>query len=91
MKKEVEIPTCLNLGLAYLKVGEPQQAIKFASQVLSEDPENSKALFRRGYAYLTKGDLELAREDLKEAHRLTNGQDASINKAIAKLKEQFSK
>lgn len=91
LKKEVEIPTCLNLGLAYLKVKDYQQAIKYSSQVLSEDPQNSKALYRRGYAYMSNGDLDLAKEDLKLAYEITKGKEDTINKAIAKLKEQYQK
>ena len=52
---EIEIPTCLNLAHCYNKIGEYQHAIKYASQVLVNEPENVKALYRRSIAYTKTG------------------------------------
>ena len=85
----MEIPTCLNLALAYLKVKEYQLAIKFATQALSKDPENAKALFRRGSAHMARGELGKAKEDLVQANAVTEGKDAGVREALAALKERY--
>lgn len=85
----MEIPTCLNLALAYLKVKEYQLAIKFATQALSKDPENAKALFRRGSAHMARGELDKAKEDLKQANEITEGKDAGVREALVSLKERY--
>lgn len=67
---EVEIPTCTNLAHCYLQVGEYDHAIKYASQALVNEPENWKALYRRGLAYTKMGKAAEAKEDLKQALEL---------------------
>jgi len=69
--KEIEIPVCLNLGLSYLKTKDYNLAIKYCTQALEKDDSNDKALYRRGMAYLNKGDIERAKSDLSRAHDLT--------------------
>ena len=64
MEKEIEIVCSLNLGLSYLKIKEYQMAIKYTSNVLAKDPDNDKALYRRGMAYIGTGDISKAKADL---------------------------
>jgi len=52
---------CLNLGLCYLKIEEFHYAIKYCCQVLDKDDENDKALYRRGMAYISIGELNKAK------------------------------
>ena len=58
--REIETPVSLNLALVYLKVGEYQHAIRYAGQVLQNEPQNSKALYRMGVAYNKIGKHEKA-------------------------------
>ena len=55
--QEVEILTCINLAHVYIKLEQYHYAIKYASQALEKDPENTKALFRKGIAYTKVGEL----------------------------------
>jgi tetratricopeptide (TPR) repeat protein len=91
MVKEIEIPVCLNLGLAYLKVKDFSLSVKYCSQALEKDPENDKALYRRGMAYLGSGFIEKAKADLTKAYEVTNGKDQNVIKALHELKEKVAK
>jgi AH receptor-interacting protein len=65
------IPLLLNLSACKLKLGDFPAAIDHTTSVLDVDPNNVKALFRRGQAHMQRGrDLELAVEDLSRAHQL---------------------
>eukprot|EP00826_Nyctotherus_ovalis_P046392 TRINITY_DN5238_c0_g1_i5.p3 TRINITY_DN5238_c0_g1~~TRINITY_DN5238_c0_g1_i5.p3 ORF type:complete len:120 (-),score=21.97 TRINITY_DN5238_c0_g1_i5:377-736(-) len=46
--KEIELPVNLNLALCNIKVKNYPYAIHHATQVLEFDPDNCKALYRRG-------------------------------------------
>ena len=74
-QKEIEIPVCLNLGLAFLKTKEYQMAIKYCSQALGKEPDNDKALYRRGMSFLGVGDIPKAKADLTRAYEITGGKD----------------
>ena len=86
---EVEIPTCLNLAHCYLKLEEYDHAVKYTSQALVNQPENVKALYRRGVAYTKMGKNLEAREDLLQALELSTdkSEQASIKKALQDVKE----
>lgn len=90
-EKDIEMPVSLNLGLAYLKVKEYGLSAKYCSQALSKDPDNDKALYRRGMAYLGTGDVEKAKSDLTRAYELTQGKDSNVIKALHDLKAQVQK
>ena len=87
---EVEIPTCLNLALCYLKIQEYDHAVKYASQALVNDPENVKALYRRGLANVKMGKNVEAKEDLNQALELSKDQNEqqSIKNALHELRQQ---
>ena len=86
---EVEIPTCLNLAHCYLKLEEYDHTVKYTSQALVNEPENVKALYRRGVAYTKMGKNVEAREDLLQALELSTdkSEQASIKKALQDVKE----
>ena len=84
--REIEISSCLNLSLCYLKVKEYHYAIKYSCQVLDKDDENDKAYYRRGVAYLNIGELHKCKEDLLRAHEITQGKDTKVLEAINELK-----
>ena len=90
-EREIEIPVCLNLGLSYLKVKDFGLAIKYCTQALAKEPENDKALYRRGMAYLGNGDYEKSKNDLTKAYEVTQGKDQNVIKALHELKEKVAK
>lgn len=72
------------MAFCYIKTGQYHYAIKYAAQVLDNDPGNVKALFRRGVAYTKIGEVERALEDLADAleQAKDNNEIISIKKAI---------
>eukprot|EP01084_Bolivina_argentea_P128723 227472_1 len=64
-----------NLALVYMQRKDWSLVIKFSSVALNIQPNNSKALRRRGEAYLEKGDTDLGEKDLKQALRLGKGKN----------------
>ena len=46
------------------------ECIKKAEDVLAEDKENVKSLFRKGISWMELNDLEKAKEDLELAYKL---------------------
>ena len=60
----------LNLAACYLKEEKWEKAVARATKVLDNDPENTKALFRRGHGRIYINDLERARVRTKPPARL---------------------
>ena len=89
-QKEIEIPASLNLGLAYLKIKDYPLSIKYCTQALDKEPDNDKALYRRGMSYLGQGKIPQAKADLTRAFELTGGKDQNIIKALHQLKEKIA-
>lgn len=82
--KELELAANLNLALCFLKLEEFASAIKFATEALTLDPENSKALSRRGSAHVSLNHIDEARADL-EAAKAKSPDDAGIKKELQRL------
>uniref|UniRef100_A0A8C1AKQ3 peptidylprolyl isomerase n=1 Tax=Cyprinus carpio carpio TaxID=630221 RepID=A0A8C1AKQ3_CYPCA len=62
---------CLNnLAAAQLKLGQVDEALHTSRDVLFLDPQNVKALFRKGKLLSDKGEYEEAMETLKKALKL---------------------
>ncbi|XGW12179.1 hypothetical protein V3C99_013119, partial [Haemonchus contortus] len=61
-----------NLSQCYLNVGNMYEAAETASEVLSRDPDNEKALYRRAKARIGCWQLNEAEEDLKKLAELPN-------------------
>ncbi|ESO05839.1 hypothetical protein HELRODRAFT_184898 [Helobdella robusta] len=77
MKK---IPFLLNYSQCKLYLDDFYSVIKHASEVLEKDPDNVKALFRRGKGHVGAWNPEEARKDLQRAAEL----DPSLLKAVTK-------
>ena len=56
-----------NRGMAYLKLGQPDQALNDYDEALKLDPNAPAALYGRGVAKLMKGDVEASNADFEVA------------------------
>eukprot|EP00039_Didymoeca_costata_P005647 m.83335 g.83335 ORF g.83335 m.83335 type:complete len:250 (-) comp12916_c0_seq3:302-1051(-) len=82
------IPLLLNLAACQLKDGQFQGAIDASTMVLKKEPNNIKALFRRGKAHLLiRRNTEEALADLKRANELSPN-DKNIKRALQDCLEQ---
>ncbi|KAM4633745.1 inactive peptidyl-prolyl cis-trans isomerase FKBP6 [Polymixia lowei] len=58
------LPLYLNLSLTELRMGNPHKALKYTNKALEIDPNNTKALYRCGQAYMEIHDYESAQNCL---------------------------
>jgi tetratricopeptide (TPR) repeat protein len=68
--RQLKLAVELNLAAAHHKQGRSDRALQHARNAVELDPQNPKALFRRGRALLLKGDIDAAGDDLSAAMRL---------------------
>lgn len=80
----VRLPLLLNLAAAKLKLGVCHEAAACCTEVLTHQPDNVKALFRRGKARAALGQTEEAAQDLQRARRL-DPQDQGIARELQLL------
>lgn len=66
----VRVSCLLNRALCFNKTAKSDAAVADCDQVLSLEPNNAKALFRRGQAHHLTRDLTSARADLERARKL---------------------
>ncbi|GAQ88614.1 peptidyl-prolyl isomerase PASTICCINO1 [Klebsormidium nitens] len=78
----------LNLAAVHHKMEEYAEAVKVASEVLSEDPGNAKALFRRAQAYTMTGDFEEAERDYRDMLAADPSTDADAKAGVAKIRRR---
>ncbi|KAL1704637.1 hypothetical protein EV121DRAFT_291204 [Schizophyllum commune] len=76
----------LNRAAAYLKLGKLEDAERDCTSTLAIDPQNVKALFRRGQARQGTGKLEEAIQDLKAALKREPNNDA-VKQELAKIEK----
>ena len=81
---ELRSATYNNLAMAQMKIEDFNGALKSVEAVLITQPNNVKALFRRGKILAEKGELELAIESLKKALSLEPD-----NKAVAQEMSKY--
>uniref|UniRef100_A0A6S9XL77 Uncharacterized protein n=1 Tax=Chrysotila carterae TaxID=13221 RepID=A0A6S9XL77_CHRCT len=85
--RAVKLPCHLNLAVCSMKLGNHTHAITHCSQVLNVEPDNAKALYRRGYCQMQVGNLDEAQADLKRAAQLSPN-DAEVRRAMHELVEK---
>uniref|UniRef100_A0A8C4Q180 peptidylprolyl isomerase n=1 Tax=Eptatretus burgeri TaxID=7764 RepID=A0A8C4Q180_EPTBU len=85
--KALLLATHSNLALCYLRLGEPVLAVQSSDKALQLDPNNEKALFRRGEARTAQGDFEAARLDFQAVRRINPGNQTALARE-AKCKER---
>jgi len=76
-----------NCALCKLKLGDYETAIEMCDAILSLDPGNVKALYRKGVALRSTDDPQSAEAVLQEA-LARDPQDASIQKELAAIARQ---
>eukprot|EP00096_Caligus_rogercresseyi_P015672 TRINITY_DN8141_c0_g1_i1.p1 TRINITY_DN8141_c0_g1~~TRINITY_DN8141_c0_g1_i1.p1 ORF type:complete len:334 (-),score=97.77 TRINITY_DN8141_c0_g1_i1:116-1117(-) len=79
----------LNVGLCYLQSGKYPLTCESMHQVLSDEPNNLKALYRMGKAKRMLGNIENARTYLKKAHALAP-RDPDICRELGDLKKDIA-
>ncbi|KAG0717869.1 AH receptor-interacting protein [Chionoecetes opilio] len=84
---DMKMPLLLNFSQCQILHGEYYSAIEHCSTVLEKQPDNVKALYRRGRAYVEVFSPAEARKDLEKASQL----DASIAPSCGKLLSQLAK
>ncbi|XP_076663805.1 FK506-binding protein 59kD isoform X2 [Andrena cerasifolii] len=71
----------LNLALCYLKTDQNNEAKDSCNEALSLSPENVKALFRRGQAYLGLASPEVAIQDFEAVLKMEPNNTAAIKQS----------
>lgn len=99
-RNNLELTTNLNLALCYLKTDENLLAKEVCTKALELDPENEKALFRRGQAHLKLASPEDAIVDFQQVLKIQPKNTAAskqisvcnylIKKQLAKEKKLYA-
>jgi len=85
--RDLYLSLALNLAQANLKREKWDDVIRFATDALRLDPDNPKALYRRGKAYFGKGDLDNAQGDWTRVHETD---PAAVAKELKLLEKAFA-
>ncbi|KAA0203061.1 hypothetical protein HAZT_HAZT008000 [Hyalella azteca] len=76
--QSLRVSCLLNRALCFTKSGKTHAAVLDCDQVLSLDPSNAKALFRRGQALHLCKDFSSARESLEQARKIVPNDKAIV-------------
>lgn len=82
---DMKMPILLNFSQCQLMQGEYYTVIEHCSTVLTKNPDNVKALFRRGKAYIEVFNAAEARSDLLKAAELDESIAPGCKKLLDKL------
>jgi len=78
---EIKLPCYLNNAASYIKLQKYERARDNCTEALKMDPENVKALFRRGQTYYYLKQFEEAKKDLTAALKLEPN-NAEVKKTL---------
>ncbi|KAG5190547.1 hypothetical protein JKP88DRAFT_266903 [Tribonema minus] len=84
----LKVMLSLNLALACTKLSQFGEAIRAADTALQLQPDNTKAMFRRGVARAAFGMLEEAKTDLAEVIKM-DPKNAAARKELKAVKERL--
>lgn len=65
--KALQLSANLNCCMCHFKLGNYEKMLEFADRAIKVNPNNKKAVFRRGQAYLRLGNIDFAERDLDTA------------------------
>ncbi|XP_065214356.1 AH receptor-interacting protein isoform X2 [Planococcus citri] len=82
-----KIPFLLNAAQCKLCLNDYYAAIEHCNSVLEIDPDNVKALFRRGKAYIKTWNLDEAKSDLKRVLELDPKQKSAVSALMTELRQ----
>lgn len=86
--RDVRLALFLNTAQCALKLNDPAKTITQCTSALKLEPDNVKALYRRGAAYKARAEYELAREDF--LHLLhCDAQNATARAELRAVEEQI--
>ena len=84
--RELEVPCCLNIAAVKLKESDFDSALAECDKVLEIDPDNLKAIYRRGQARFGMKEYDLALQDLNFVRRAEPG-DKAVAAELARVKK----
>lgn len=82
----MKVPLLLNFSQCKLLQKDYYRVIELSTEVLTYDPDNLKALFRRGKAHVGSWDPEKAEEDFNRCVELDPALKTTVDKEIVLLK-----
>ncbi|GJP61084.1 hypothetical protein CLOP_g18290 [Closterium sp. NIES-67] len=83
----VQVALQLNVAACQHGMGEYARAMEWADKVLTEQPNHSKALYRRGLARMHSAAFDEARADFQRMVKADSSTQADAAAALAKLKK----
>lgn len=85
--RELKIATWANMAFCYVKLGtNPEKAIEYSDKVLAEDPNHSKALFRKAQSLVQLKHFDRAQPILM-ALATSEPKNAAVRAELRKLVE----
>ena len=84
MVHAVKLPSHSNLAACSWKLGNHQHCVVHCTQVLNVEPDNAKALYRRGVCYTALSEFDDAKADLRRAAEVSPS-DQAVRRALAEL------
>jgi|TARA_B100000683_G_scaffold102704_1_gene101363 tetratricopeptide (TPR) repeat protein len=87
----LKLSCMLNTALCLNKIGKHNEAVDECTEALTLDSRSLKAYYRRGQAYVAKGELERGVNDLMRASKLSPSDETVAAELDACVKEMESK
>jgi tetratricopeptide (TPR) repeat protein len=88
--KTLRLSCVLNMALCFNKIGKHDEAIGECNEALELESRSLKAYYRRGQAYVAKGELERGVNDLMRANKLSPGDETVAGELEAAVKRMES-